>query len=267
MEKNDIGIYLVSLEQDSDRREKLKSMFPSFYNLFNLINAVDGRKVSAKDYYTNTFGYFLRNRTIMSPAEFGCTLSHIKTLETFLKTEQQYALIFEDDVLGRDCDINAVLNILPSIPENTVLICGGQDGIKTNKYIYGKKAFHEHVYKIHPLSYKYVFRTCCYAVTRKSAYEIVKYHESKLTLADKWSEFFRDNDIFLCYIECFSHPRDLSNSHIEQDRKNQQKITLFKKIFSFGVVFRIYRLFRKVFVSTYCKLSGYEEVVKGIKEV
>jgi glycosyl transferase family 25 len=82
-----IPIYLISLEQDIKRREELQQRFPKNYNNFILIKAIDGRKLSAKDYYDKTITYFIEKKQIMSPAELGCTFSHIKALKEFLKTD------------------------------------------------------------------------------------------------------------------------------------------------------------------------------------
>ena len=103
--KFNIPIYLVSLEQDTKRREELKLRFPNHYDDFIQINAVDGRKISAKEYYDKTIEYFIKTNKTMSPSELGCTLSHIKALEEFIKTNNNYALILEDDVIGEDKDI------------------------------------------------------------------------------------------------------------------------------------------------------------------
>src|SRR5690554_7645668 len=102
------NIYLVSLEQDTERREKLKERFPETYNEFIHINAVDGRILSAKEYYQKTLPYFISQNKVMSPAELGCTLSHIKALEAFLQTNEPYALILEDDVIGSDQDLDSL---------------------------------------------------------------------------------------------------------------------------------------------------------------
>ena len=41
----------------------------------------------------------VKNKKIpMTPSELGCTLSHLKALEDFIKSDSEYAYIFEDDV-------------------------------------------------------------------------------------------------------------------------------------------------------------------------
>ena len=43
-------IYLISLAKDTKRRELLQQKFGS-YDSFNLIDAVDGRELNAREYY------------------------------------------------------------------------------------------------------------------------------------------------------------------------------------------------------------------------
>lgn len=37
----------------------------------------------------------------MTPGELGCAMSHIAALKRFLSSDEEYAIIFEDDVIER----------------------------------------------------------------------------------------------------------------------------------------------------------------------
>ena len=94
-------IYLISLAKDTKRRELLQQKFSS-YDSFKLIDAVDGRELNAREYYKIISPSFKAYGKVLSPAEVGCSLSHVKAYEAFLASEAKFALIFEDDVIGDD---------------------------------------------------------------------------------------------------------------------------------------------------------------------
>ncbi len=228
-------IYLVSLEQDEQRRKELNTRFQNFYSKFIHINAVDGRKISAKAYYDKTINYFIKTNKTMSPSELGCTLSHIKALEEFMQTDSDYALILEDDVIGTDEDIKKIFRTSSTLDENTLFICGGQDGLSAKKYLVGKKYLTEELYQLSKFSHKHVLRTCCYVVTKKTAGLILNHHHKSLTLADKWDDFFDRQNIKIVFQDILKHPIDLSNSHIENERVKLRT----KTFFSISIIKRI----------------------------
>lgn len=233
-------IYLVSLEQDITRRHRLEESFPENYKNFIHIKAVDGRKLTAKDYHNKTIDFFLQNGRIMSPAELGCTLSHINALEQFLKTDHPCALILEDDVIGNDQDIDGLAKLSIKLDSNSLLLCGAQQGLP-RRYQFGKWLTSKGVYEVCKLSYPFIFRTCCYLVTRKSAQEILDYHAKHLTLADKWNHFFEGTSTKIYYVNTLSHPKDLASSHIEDDRAKFKNQSFAQKLFSINAPMKIFR--------------------------
>lgn len=124
-----LSIYVVSLEKDVHRREQLEKQFTQFYSIMNIIDAVDGRKLSDDIIRNSTKGYVQKYHKQMSPGEFGFTMSHIKALEEFLKSDNDVALILEDDIIGDEHTIKKLNNLdMSSIDSNAVIICGGQQG-------------------------------------------------------------------------------------------------------------------------------------------
>jgi glycosyl transferase family 25 len=259
MQDKKVPIYLVSLTQDIQRREALKQRFPKNYPHFIHIEAVDGRQLTAKEYYNQTLDYFIKSNRTMSPAELGCTLSHIRVLEGFIKTDSQYALILEDDIEGSDDDIQKIFSLTQALMSNSLVLCGGQLDIKGKKYRFGKKTNIKELYEVYPLSYPYIYGTCCYVVTKKSANKILEYHKNSLTIADGWNDFFKDTDIKIYYANLLSHPLDLSNSHIEQYRVQAQshKKTLWKKFVSPNFLITMAKL--KI-IPIIASLMGYKKI-------
>src|SRR5690606_22765699 len=90
-------IYLISLEKDIQRRIDLEKKFLKSYQSMHWIKAINGKELSAKDYFYYTQQYFNAHKKLITPSEVGCTLSHIQTLEVFLETDEEYCLILEDD--------------------------------------------------------------------------------------------------------------------------------------------------------------------------
>lgn len=241
LSKVSIPIYLVSLKQDALRREKIKKQFSKTYEEFQIIDAIDGREISAKEYFKSIQGYFNKYKRIMSPAELGCTLSHIKALESFLYSDNKYALILEDDVIGTDESIYKICSLVDSLTDNSLLLCGGQLNFPEKRYRYSKKITNEEICVVHNFSYKFMYGTCCYLVTRKSAKKILEHHSNThITLADKWDVFFKDSKIKIYYIDILKHPVDLTDSHIESDRAINKK-SLLEKIFVRDILLKIFR--------------------------
>jgi len=254
---NNIPIYLVSLEQDTKRREELKQRFKNLYNKFIHIKATDGRDLSAKEYYDKTIDYFTKTNKTISPPELGCTLSHINVLEEFMKTDSSYALILEDDAIGNDEGIEKIFKISQKLDQNSLLICGGQDGLGGKKYQFGKKiSLDDSLFEVCKFSYRHMLRTCCYVVTKQSAKEILEYHKQCLTLADKWDEFFKNSDTKIYYANILAHPKDLHHSHIEAYRARFKAKSFIEKVFSTDFFKRVAKKSYNEFYSKLLKIQG-----------
>ncbi|QTD64341.1 glycosyltransferase family 25 protein [Acinetobacter towneri] len=249
---NNFPIYLVSLEKDGERRTILEKKFSKNYSQFKHINAVDGRLLSARDYFLEIQPYFKINKKLMSPAELGCTLSHIEAIKCFIESGSERALILEDDVIGDDTSLEIIKAIAKNIPENSVLICGGQDGLNT-KYLFGRYSKEKKIYELAKFSYAHIFRTCCYVITRKSALAILNYQINHKTLADKWDRFFSNTDIKIMYRNVMSHPIDLSHSHIESERVLSD-VNKLDKLLSVEVVSKILNKVRNFLYYTLYKI-------------
>ena len=234
-----IPIYLVSLKKDIDRRSALSKRFPLYYSSFYHVEAVDGRKLTSKQYYEYLIPHWKVKHNIISPSEVGCTLSHIAALEQFMLTDQLFALIFEDDVIGNDNDIRRAEEITSFLDQNSLLLCGEQPRYISKKCQFGVKISNE-LYSVLPFSYSYIFGTFSYIVSRKSAQAIIEHHNKMLDKADSWGSILKDTSIKMYYSSMFTHPEDVSFSQIESERTVQHK-GFFQKLTSpdaFSIVLR-----------------------------
>jgi glycosyl transferase family 25 len=95
-----IGVYLINLDRSKKRLNYVQPKIEQLNLPWQRISAVDGVKLSQADLrrnidieaYHNFLGHSPRLGTI------GCSLSHIKFWQTFLASDYEYALVFEDDV-------------------------------------------------------------------------------------------------------------------------------------------------------------------------
>ena len=255
-------IYLVSLDQDSAKRKLLEKRFPRYFPEMKRVTAVDGRKLSAKEFFDFIAKPMVHGHRLMLPGEVGCSLSHIHALESFLSLGTEAALILEDDVIGDDKSIESVFELIPVLPPESLMICGGQEGLPARKYIFGKNAGIKGLYRLAPYSNNYIFRTCCYVVTPVSARQILGRHRQALELADAWGTFFRRTTTHIYYANKLGHPRGLSASHLEQDRSRfSHKSALGCARISARIKHRVSRIRRKL-GALICFVQGYRRVVE-----
>lgn len=96
-----IGTYLINLDKAKERFNFVKDNIEKVGFPFYRISAVDGNLLSNEEIqvisdvnrYKSYFKMFPEKGTI------GCSLSHKKAWEEFLKSDYEFALIFEDDVI------------------------------------------------------------------------------------------------------------------------------------------------------------------------
>lgn len=250
-----LSVFLVSLEADEARRSALCRSAPELFADAVCVKAIDGRKLDAKHYYSKITGEFIRCGRLMSPAELGCTLSHIRALELFLESNTEKALIIEDDLIATDSDYAEVKRYVQYMSEHSLYICGGQDGLNSQKYLYGKALNNEKtLFKLSAFSKRYVLRTCCYVVTRSVARHILAIHEDGPTIADNWGRIC-GSEINVLFSTSFCHPLDMNLSHIESERHLRKKLSFWQKALRFESYYNLFLRVQKVFVLLLFKIS------------
>ncbi|MBD3805966.1 glycosyltransferase family 25 protein [Sulfuricurvum sp.] len=254
-------IYLISLSKDVKRRLSLQKTFPNYFKKMCQIDAIDGRLLNAKDFFSKITGSYLHHNRLLSPSELGCSLSHIKVLQEFIESGEKYALILEDDILGTDKHLKHIESLLPYIPDNSLLLCGGQDKPSLRNYLYGKEIT-KNLFKLAPFSHFYIVRACCYVVTHTSASAILSSHKKNILLADSWYQLLKDTNIEIFLADILSHPdNDLdSNLHIERTILTKDRRSFRQKWLSTGTLKSIanrYNLYFNIFVAI---IQGYKKV-------
>lgn len=104
-EKRPITAYVINLKSNPERKEYMERVlypFPFIKPVF--IEAVDGREMRFSE-LENTFdqaGAYRRYGRMMSSGEVGCTLSHLECCKKLLESGEDYAIVFEDDLVLRN---------------------------------------------------------------------------------------------------------------------------------------------------------------------
>lgn len=230
-----LKIYLISLEQDHKRRLDLAERFHQTYLKMQWIKAVNGKELSSKEYFSYVRQYFKNHQKIITPSEVGCTLSHIKALETFLETDDEYCLILEDDVRGQDQDIEKLIKFFSNTSLKGIFLLRDQNNFGFNKYIFGRKIFN--FYEIPRFSIQFMFGSCAYIIDRESAGAVLEHHKKSFEITDAWLRIVQGAKAKFYYSPVFIHPEDLSHSHIENERANfyTYEKNFFKRVYEQGI--------------------------------
>lgn len=250
-------IFVISLIGDVERRAQLKDNFVQYYNKFNFFNALNAE--CAKNKLLDDEENKELNMTL---PEIACALSHKAVLETFILSGDDYILIMEDDMIGRDENIEQIMRIKCILPKGSILIAGSLDSLKCFKSLYGILIDEkESLYKIPKLYYEYIAGACSYLISCQVAKQIVEKHKQSLERADQWGKLLNQCQ-YVYYSPILKHPVDLKNSHLEQSRKDTKGKTLTMAILKNGVFKSLYFFIRKNMTTLWAKFKGYRSLYK-----
>ena len=209
-------VFVISLKSDEARREKLKERFKN-YGEFKLVEATDGRAMSAKEYYGYALPSLEAYGRLLSPSEVGCSLSHARAYEEFLKSDARLALILEDDVIGDESGVKKAFETAAKMDAGSALVCGAQDGLEGRFSAFGKK-LDEDFWLVSKRSYGTIYRAAAYVLDRRAAEKILQTHKKALCVADFWQILLLKNGLKMYFSDIFAHPLDLSGSNIQAER-------------------------------------------------
>lgn len=209
-------VFVISLKSDEARRQKLKERFKN-YGEFKLVEATDGRAMSAKEYYGYALPSLEAYGRLLSPSEIGCSLSHMRAYEEFLKSDASFALILEDDVIGDESGVKKAFETAAKMDAGSALVCGAQDGLEGRFSAFGKK-LDEDFWLVSKRSYGTIYRAAAYVLDRRAAEKILQTHKKALCVADFWQILLLKNGLKMYFSDIFAHPLDLSDSNIQAER-------------------------------------------------
>jgi GR25 family glycosyltransferase involved in LPS biosynthesis len=92
--------YLINLDKATERLNFVRKSIEELGFLFTRISAVDGNNLSREkmESIIDLETYKKCFKMLPEPGTIGCALSHKKSWESFLKSDNEFAIIFEDDV-------------------------------------------------------------------------------------------------------------------------------------------------------------------------
>lgn len=226
--------YLISIEkQDGIRLQKFYQQ-PSFkphQHAFVQFGVI-GKNLTVEQY----FNLAVAQQFIpLSPGELGCSLSHLEALQDFLKSGEDIAIIFEDDVIAPQYfDLEAFEQQLDEIKlkPHFFLSLGGIEQ-KLNNRVYGRfeafKLLGRNILKLHPASLDRLSGAYAYCLDREMAKTLIQYHE-KIRVYDHWDDLYAMNaSIHFYATHIFDHPEiteqkaTLSHIELERLRLNQNR--------------------------------------------
>ena len=92
-------IYVINLDRDAERMASIRANLETLGLPFERLPAVVGKEVPDWEKLVDLPAYAWRNRLDAPRAgEVGCYLSHLKAMETFLRTDAPWCVVLEDDV-------------------------------------------------------------------------------------------------------------------------------------------------------------------------
>ncbi|MDO5565010.1 MAG: glycosyltransferase family 25 protein [Planctomycetia bacterium] len=100
--------YVLNLDRSKDRYDVFLNNFSHTKLEVERIVAVEGRELSEKSPEFSVWRYQYLHGQHFNGSVFGCAMSHLKAMTTFLATEDSHAMICEDDVTATP-DLDRVL--------------------------------------------------------------------------------------------------------------------------------------------------------------
>lgn len=93
-----IHCYVISLDRSVKRWADIEKGFQGLPIRLIRVPAVDGKTLTLPDRRFDPFWFRIKDGKKPSNYQIACALSHLQAMQTFLDSDQEYALICEDDV-------------------------------------------------------------------------------------------------------------------------------------------------------------------------
>jgi len=133
MEKYVDNVYLINMDKDTDRLEKVTKECKKFNINFERFNGVDPLKLSKKElnkYVSKICQNICPNGII------GCGVSHMKIYEDAIKNNYKNILVLEDDIYFNDKLYEELNNAMIELPKDYDILYLGCFGICDKKQVY-----------------------------------------------------------------------------------------------------------------------------------
>ncbi len=119
--------FLINLDYSTERLEVVGNRLDELNIAWDRVAGIDGRQMQPKDFVgIDTKGFLLAHGRHIEPGDIGCYLSHIKALQAFLASGEEYGLILEDDIGFEDSFPRLIQTLLDNAEHWDVLKLSGR---------------------------------------------------------------------------------------------------------------------------------------------
>jgi len=211
-------VYVISIRPADALTAQIKTLLGETPTVLG----VDGRQMSASEYFThNIEALRLRKRTL-SPGETGCALSHLEAYRRLGESRATGALVFEEDVILPPT--LAQLDVCAFEGHFDVVLLGCMQGLPGQKRLRGRRvADARHglppLYAVPQRYTRYALRCAAYWISRDAALRLREHQLGFLRKADDWRDWGRQLGLRMGFMDLCAHPLDLSGSLLEAERQ------------------------------------------------
>lgn len=126
---------VISLAGADDRRRPLVARMDAAGLDYQFIDAVLGKALPPSEVRRVAPRLFMpRYARNLTPGEIGCSLSHKLALETFLRSDEEMALILEDDAAVPENIATVIAEITPKLPSDWGVLKLGGEGLVRGRF-------------------------------------------------------------------------------------------------------------------------------------
>lgn len=161
---SDVRIYVVNLDRSPQRLEEITKQLSKFGLSFQRIAATDGKLATpAQKALLDEKNYQRKHGKTSLPGELGCYLSHVDAIREFLKSDDLFAVILEDDAMIE----NGFVHVLQHLAQHS----GQWDMVKLSGVHSGTPVTVQRINDDHRLSVMFSKCTCssAYMINRHAA--------------------------------------------------------------------------------------------------
>jgi glycosyl transferase family 25 len=227
-----ITSYIINLERAQERLNYVLPQISSLGIPYEIIPAIDGNKILLEpsdnaDFVVNmdTYKYIFRMQP--EPGTIGCSLSHEKALKQFLRSDNEFAIIFEDDVFFDPRKLSVLIEDLVQKKHKWDIV-----SFELNH--------HGHPVSIAELPYDKklvlyltnVKHSGAYMINRKTANKLIKNFFPIEMPFDHYFSRSWEHGIQFCGVEPRPGKQEFGNSQIKNCEKQKTK-SLFTAVTSF----------------------------------
>ena len=120
--RNDCTIHLINLETNPEKREACTNNFKQLGLRYAVMQAIDGAKYTLSPHERWLFKQVNYDIDV-KVGVVGCSLSHLQLLETFVRSNQSYLLVAEDNITIVEPDIANVVRGMVATPFSMINLC------------------------------------------------------------------------------------------------------------------------------------------------